>query len=361
MTRSRHTLATLAVLALVAASCTGAQDGEPTNSWASPAGPKPTPSPPPGASQLPPSHWDPHNPVLAGFVPRAVAFVDGSRGVMGGTIECPERCESRGRGVIARTEDGGLTWNVAAITKQSVTHITAVPHTRTVWATSSTCDYTFVGCGRMLLRSRDAGLSWDPNRNDLIGPTFASDMVGFAPTGHVVQGTSLIAVTPDGGRTWEEVQGPCGGLHDMTVSVSFPSRSRGWALCASSELGKSSLQYKAVYETRDGGLTWRTRMEQTPDGSPCCLVVNGAAMGLSMFLDGSGFAWTGGAHAFLYRTTDRGRSWSEVWRGTGHSELLGSWWFDNQNAIAVRYGGRRGWNLVRTTDGGATWDPLGIY
>jgi photosystem II stability/assembly factor-like uncharacterized protein len=280
---------------------------------------------------------------------------------MGGVIDCPERCESEGRGVIARTEDGGVTWNVAAITKRSVTHVTAVPGTRTVWATSSTCHYTFVACGKMLLKSRDAGLSWNPDRSELIGPSFASDTVGFAPTGHVIQGTSLIAVTPDGGHTWHEIQGPCHRPYDMTVSVSFPTATRGWALCAASDFRRGSPQYKAIYETRDGGLTWVSRLEQTRDGSPCCPVINGAAMGLSMFRDGNGFAWTGGANAFLYRTTDRGRTWSQVWRGTGHSELLGAWWFDMQSGIAVRYGGRRGWNLVRTTDGGFTWDSLGIY
>ncbi len=356
---ARRAAAVSLLLALLSASCTNV--GAETSS--DPASTKPTPSPtkthepPPGASELPPSSFERNNPVIAGFVPRSVAFLDAQVGVIGGRIECPDTCEARGTGVIATTDDGGETWQVAAITRDSVTHLTVVPGTDELWATTSTCMTSTDGCGRALMHSKDAGLSWETIETALIDPTFGSPETGFALTGRAAEGggAAELAVSRDGGQTWDNIEGPCGNPHGLTAAVSFPEPSHGWALCTSEDTGG-----KTLYETSGGGGAWVSRA--TSEGqNGCCLPSRGSGPGLSMFDDGTGYLWASGARSYLLRTEDGGKTWEQPWRGRGDAEFVDASWLDARTGSAIKLGGLRRWNLLKTSDGGETWESTGAW
>src|SRR4029077_16231136 len=113
-------------------------------------------------------------------------------------------------------------------------------------------------------------------------------------------------------------QGPCRGYEDMTVAFSFPTQDLGWVACASSEPGAGFFQFKAVYQTTDGGVTWTPQfMSDLGHHLGSGLWANGGALDMQMFADGSGYFWTGGGYAYLTHTVDGGRTWQTVWKDGG--------------------------------------------
>ncbi len=99
-----------------------------------------------------------------------------------------------GRGVIARSTDGGGTWTTPVWTAQGLEAIDVAPDGRSVLA---------VGRGGLALRSDDGGLTWaasDTGEYDLADVTLASSgeawAVGFYGT---------IARSLDGGASWSRV------------------------------------------------------------------------------------------------------------------------------------------------------------
>lgn len=348
--------------------CTQAATFVPVQTTATTALPSRTPAQAvkPTEDELPPpSRFDPDNSVTPGFAPNSLAFFDRRNGVIGGRITCPRRCEGRGQGVIAITTNHGRTWKVVTRAAHPITHLTIVPGTETVWATASDCHYFLTDCGRLLLRSDDGGRTWTRTFTDLINPTFASEQVGFAPTGEVFDGhrRARIARTFDGGATWTRVRGPCRGWQNMTVALSFPTVSHGWALCAMDGAGAGFFQFKAVYETSDGGSSWTPVYASDLDGGlGCCIAANGGAVGLRMFEDGSGYTWTGGVDGtFLYRTVDGGNGWEPVWTGDIGREIVDQWWTDGSNAFSIRWRSWRGWTLVYSRDAGRSWSTIGRW
>ncbi|UCG44290.1 MAG: hypothetical protein JSU73_06725, partial [candidate division WOR-3 bacterium] len=157
--------------------------------------------------------------------------------------------------------------------------------------------------------------------------------------------------TPDSGRSWRIAHPGSGG---SLRSVAFVDSLQGWA---ASE--------HAVLKTTDGGRHWFS------DDSLCDRV-DGGFTGLSIVSMDTLFAveesivwwidffpvWSGAVS--IHRSTDRGSSWSMVYRSEGES---GAAWGSSRLCFL---GGQHGWhagnrsgiNSVRTTDGGSTWLPM---
>jgi photosystem II stability/assembly factor-like uncharacterized protein len=364
--RSLRVFAALLLIVALAA-CTNANS--PTGTVAEPStrpsteseasrAPKPSERPP-----IDPASFDPKNPVVPGFVPRTVLFLDDEHGVIGGRIECPKRCEGNHDGILAVTGDAGSTWRLTERTDTPITNLASVPATGTVFATSSQCAYFFSGCGRSLLRSSDGGASWVSRASWVVNPSFATPTLGFGSGTDVRDGLhpQTSAITRDGGRTWKTQLGPCHGEQNMTVGFSFPSSELGWAACASSEAGAGFFQFKAVYRTTDGGATWTPTDSSSPSHAfGRGLWANGGALGIHMFTDGSGYFWAGGGYAYLVHTSDGGHTWRTVWKdgSGGGREISDISWLDTTHAYAVRWDSSFGWTLARTVDGGHHWLTL---
>lgn len=355
------------LLALLAAlmACSPTTERAPANHTAG-TSPSPEVSAPedPSPSPLPdPAAFDRKNPVMPGFLPRAVAFLDDDHGVLGGRIQCGPPCAGGGTGILARTDDGGSTWRVTKRLSAPITHLTTIEGTRVVWATASRCDYFLDDCARRLLRSPNGGRTWAIEHASLLNPGFASASLGFAATGDVRGGSDHgpIAVTRDGGATWTRRPGPCRGWQNMPVAFSFASSSTGWLLCGSTDPGAGFFQFKAVYRTLDAGATWEPMSRSSPDGSlGRALPPNGGALGIQMFGDGTGFVWAGGGFAYLARTTDAGASWHSNWNDIDRSgsELSSMSWLDEMTGFAVRWQSSFGFDLVITQNGGRSWSSI---
>ena len=169
---------------------------------------------------------------------------------------------------------------------------------------------------------------------------------------------SRIYETTDGGATWATLyvnKDPKGFLD----AIAFWDRSHGLVF------GDPVDGRFVVLRTEDGGKSWKP---SPIDGMPTALPGEGAfaASGTCLVLGRDGHAWfaTGGAKvARVFRSTDRGRTWTAhetpVMAGTSSSGIFSLAFHDADHGIAV--GGdykepdRAGSLVVLTSDGGQTW------
>jgi photosystem II stability/assembly factor-like uncharacterized protein len=191
--------------------------------------------------------------------------------------------------------------------------------------------------------STDGGRTWQPsntgippqagNSGDAI-PIFSLTVdphnpqiiwVGTNPTGHIYRST-------DGGRTWEE--------RDNGITIEY-----------------------------DGGLTFRG-FTVDPRSSDIVYAMGETSDPLT------GFAvWGNGTGGVVYRTTDGGENWEEIWDGGIPSSLARYLWVNPENPDilyvstgifdrgAVGEGDQAtdpfgGLGILRSTDGGQTWETL---
>ncbi len=154
-----------------------------------------------------------------------------------------------------------------------------------------------------------------------------------------------VVETTDGGRTWHAAGSPCAPRVAYLVHVSRATARRGWVLCEGQP--GTGMQQKALYETRDGGRSWRAH----PFDSP------GYGQGIQFRSDGHGWLWHG--RGDFRATLDGGRTWRalpvgipeqiEVWSASFVSDSIG---------YAIIHDNDHGLTLRRTSDGGLRWKRL---
>lgn len=177
--------------------------------------------------------------------------------------------------------------------------------------------------------------------------TFPTNDTGFAVGGV----GSYIVRTVDHGSTWTEQTAPANASLE---AVYFTDHLHGWAV-GSSIIGQGFTP--GIYYTTDGGENWNL-----PDS-----VENHIMMPVNLydvhFSSGSN-GWAVGASSgygpILLKTTDGGRNWHDSTNNMGHVDYTSVEFravhvFSATEAVAA---GTQGW-IVRTTDGGATWDSIG--
>jgi photosystem II stability/assembly factor-like uncharacterized protein len=224
------------------------------------------------------------------------------------------------RGRFARTTDGGRTWMLDSIP----------------------------GASGLDLRDIHA-----------LGPTTAWAM----SAGPAEQDQAQIFRTDDGGGRWTRQL----AVRDSGVfldALAFWDAQHGIAM---SDPTKGRL---TIFVTDDGGANWsRVPMENAPAMLPGEAAF--AASGTCLAIQGSSNVWigTGGAaRARVFRSTDRGRTWSvaetPVTAGTNASGIFSVAFADENNGIVVGgdYTKPKGtsMNVAITADGGRTWRrPIG--
>lgn len=171
---------------------------------------------------------------------------------------------------------------------------------------------------------------------------------------------SRIYKTTDGGRRWE-LQFKSGRAAAFFDSMAFWDRDHGIAV--SDPVDGRFL----IIQTSDGGRTWK----ETPrDGMPPALEGEGAfaASGTCIAVEGRTNVWfaTGGPRgARVFRSTDRGRTWSVATTPVVSGKSAGIFsitFWDAQRGAVV--GGdytkenEAGNNVAVTADGGRTWGPV---
>jgi photosystem II stability/assembly factor-like uncharacterized protein len=159
-------------------------------------------------------------------------------------------------GRILMTEDGGSRWRVTFTGARGV-ELFPVRGTQVVYALT----------GDAMLKSTDAGLhwrrlGWRPALVSFVTPAHGWRLGRATTLAHPPQ----LYETRDGGRSWITRVDPCKGDYGVPATLSFASKTRGWIVCNTQ--ATAGYQGKAVWMTTDGGTSWELRGRTHPIGPP---------------------------------------------------------------------------------------------
>ncbi len=232
-------------------------------------------------------------------------------------------------GGIIYSNDEGATWTMPE----------GIIPTTSLYALKKVGDNFIIAGGYdgMLIKSVDNGATWSA--------IFASDGV-HCPTikdisfvnenvGYIARYNRMVSKTVDGGETWTTVIPDTNTTGYTLYGVQFLDENTGFVV------GKSGTGVSAFYKTTDGGATWSKLIGTFSDHL------------LSVYFTDYQHGVVCGRDLTVYYTNDGGNTWTA---GTINgspdpgADLNKVVFYDSQNGIAF------GDVLLRTTDGGATWD-----
>lgn len=214
-------------------------------------------------------------------------------------------------GELAHTTDAGRTWTVVSVDRQvtSVAFVDALHG----WA-----------AGNAFRHTTDGGQTWikDNNFGSIADIFFFDTLHGWAAGNGAVN-----YYTVDGGLHWTGVTAP--GNSNMT-SIYFTDLLNGWAVDLNGQ----------VFHSTNGGQSWTLKA-----------TVNGFNLQMIQFFDALE-GWGIGGDAF-YHATDGGNIWTQA-TVPANTWAYSARFFDRLHGIAVGEAG----NIVRTVDGGTTWQRI---
>lgn len=215
------------------------------------------------------------------------------------------------------------------------------------WAVGQPVPATFVS---KLLKSTDGGETWEVKDIEEAMGRFCWDIHAFDENTACITTTNRgsgskrgIFRTTDGGATWTEVF----NQHAGGVWLHFFDGQEG--VCGSST---------GIARTTDGGLNWVQ--------ASIPVFLSGEGMVFSALSNGIGTfgnsVWFGTTQGRIFKTENRGQTWAAYNTGLGANTTLYSFGFiDEKNGLGVYDlpGGADHESIVRTTDGGLTWEDTG--
>jgi photosystem II stability/assembly factor-like uncharacterized protein len=197
-----------------------------------------------------------------------------------------------------------------------------------------------VGDFGTVMRSDDGGASWTGITS---GTTAALRLVdAISPDTIVVGGECVVRRSDDAGKSFVALPWtpPGSACHAPVRSLAFPT----------SDIGYLLLFDGTVLRTRDEGQTWvrRTAIPGTAATNP-----ESAVHPTDVQFPGPDMGVVATEAGVLYRTTDGGISWSPVAAATQHLDSIS--FPDPLTGYAVG-----GASVLKTDDGGITWNQRGI-
>lgn len=331
--------------------------------------------------------WNPAGEVEPDISFAAISMLDSLNGIGVGSL-------IQGLGPrIVRTTDGGTSWTQAQ---------EGIPNDQLLLVNRSLImrDRTgfVLGNSGSIFRTTDAGSSWttvaytslstDLGTMDMAGVSFGNRKDGLIVGSH---DQSAYLITSDGGATWILRIMPTYGFADVAfldkMNVIVPT-------------GASSITFKSS----DAGETW-TQIDSKHDlpntGANSMFVLRPDMIfkgvgSLLYFSSDSAASWSGVTiprtlvvrnlqfldrlngyvvstyvpdgstdwETHLYRTNDGGEEWDTLLSFPGFEHFINSAWFIDHDHGFVTTGDARfdssGWMVLRTTDGGVSWDSTHI-
>lgn len=232
------------------------------------------------------------------------------------------------RGVF-RSDDGGATWTATALDPHQVGHLAVVGSTV----------YAAIG-GAGIARSDDGGASWE---RASAGLGQASGAVAVGADGALYVASSGVFRSRDRGRTWTL---SARGLRDSGLTALAPHPTRAATLYAGTRSG--------VFVSDDAGDTWRpTGLVYEPELYSFAREVRALAVDPVAPEHLWAVTWEG-----LYRSADGGETWTRDGHRYLRHERLAHIALDPRRSGTVWVGGEGPCGLLRSRDGGASWQRL---
>jgi hypothetical protein len=336
-----------------------------------------------------PSNGPRGGPVPAGFVPASVTFVSLTQGWVLGTAPCPAQpCTS-----VVRTADGGKTWTGIPAPKATLNDATA--GVRAIRFADARDGWAF---GPSLWSTHDGGATWHhvsvpglPAGSQVVSLEAATGAVHLAALGegdgllHIA--TSLVGVdaftlspasqhigggpvptaqivlygssgwliqvdrTVVGGAryasaTWQGWTPPCATVQGPAV-MAAASPSQLVAACNVGEWGGSPAG-EHLYTSSNGGSTFADA-GAIPIMSVDAIAASSKSVAVVAGQISDGLA--------LKRTTDGGKTWTQVFTGTAPGGWADLGFTSPSQGVVVDTGGQNnaGAQLLMSSDAGATW------
>lgn len=248
----------------------------------------------------------------------AVYFNDSKRGWIGGD-----------KGYLARTEDGGVSWSEQRLpTQDSINDVYFVSKEK-----------GFVLAGETIFMTSENGFTWQKAHTfspaDFGGATpelyslrFDGKKRGWV-VGSVSRGDnvvdSILAITRDGGATWQVLQAPS---RQELIHIDFVDDQNGWIVGAGG----------AILRTTDAGETWK-RQDSGTTSTLYHIDFRNKKQGMAV-----------GELGAILTTENGGETWSKV-SSTARATLLSVQFVSEDEAWIVGRGGA----VLRSADGGRTW------
>lgn len=244
-------------------------------------------------------------------------------------------------------------WQPQAVNTKASLRGLSVVNEKVIWAS---------GTGGTFLKTIDGGKTWKVGTVPDAQKLDFRDVEAFdANTAYLLSigngEASRIYKTTDGGETWK-MQFKSRNEKVFLDAFAFWDRNNGIAMSDPVD------GYYYLLTTTDGGANWKpvstANMPRAIEGeaafaaSGTCLIVNGKS---------DAYLVSGGSAARVFRTTDRGLSWTvadtSIVKGTNGSGIFSIAMRDAKNGVIV--GGNyekpaeTANNLALTSDGGKTW------
>jgi photosystem II stability/assembly factor-like uncharacterized protein len=205
-----------------------------------------------------------------------------------------------------------------------------------------------VGYGGKILETKDGGRTWVQHASGTTNALYKAHFVD-ENEGWIVGQSGTVLSTEDGGKTWKPQET---GSKKYLFSIASLSPEHVIAV------GEQA----TLLESKDGGATWEERQHK-PAGATLTeeekMLLQDPAFYDVQFLDAQN-GYVVGEFGHILRTTDGGATWQEKQGSLVGEEILsaldlptfyGVYFLDGQNGIATGLSG----HIARTTDGGNEW------
>lgn len=205
----------------------------------------------------------------------------------------------------------------------------------------------------------DGGTTWVPKTFSYDADWMPGDISAISGTtawtanySSSANGKGGIFKTTDGGDTWTR-QGE--ELYQNTASflniIHFFNENEGYAQ------GDPVSGNFEIFRTTDGGDTWNAVT------APAAQSQEASTVGLDWAI--GDIAWFGTSKGRIYKTTDKGATWTVLSTGTTKMISEMSWSDEMNGAVTVMNlnqttGQTSDWQFLRTTDGGETWNAVNV-